>query len=305
MTKKIKLSTNEKIKEWFDVRRYSDLSTYTVGELADELERRHEQWRCNRTGTFFDVLQQEKFMDIQDFPLIRQFPSKEGMSDVEWSRQFRSGAYMDDQYAAMLEEMEQHIEEQYEKRKGGDHELLRDMWLGSILNELTSLAVSPTCKSEIDSAFLQDVSQRGHKLDIGESPLRLNDLMTNGAASKGFITADFNFTDAQLVDAFKKAIPVYRKLFKLSQPKRKLTDYSISMLKTSPIIPFIDLLIWADLNDYEITDAVYASVLYPDGRYGTEKIKDSLRPSATTILEPQFLFALRELAIEECSNERE
>lgn len=111
-------------------------------------------------------------------------------------------------------------------------------------------------------------------------------------------TVNYNATDQQLKDAFAKQIPIYRKHLGIPEPKKKVTDNKIQDLKTSPVIPFIDLMLWADLYGFDITDSVYASVLYPDGRYDGDKIRLSIRPFAESVLEPQFMGALNELAIQ-------
>lgn len=158
-------------------------------------------------------------------------------------------------------------------------------------------------------AIDDDTDLRGFKLETDEglgSWTRYDDLLKSpDRQSIAIQTVNYNATDQQLKDAFAKQIPIYRKHLGITAPTKKVTDNKIQDLKTSPVIPFIDLMLWAGLYDCEITDSVYASVLYPDGRYDGDKIRLSIRPSAVAVLEPQFMGALNELAVQERESERE
>ncbi len=64
-------------------------------------------------------------------------------------------------------------------------------------------------------------------------------------------------------------------------------------------------MLWADLYDYEIADSVYATALYPDGRYDGDKVRMGIRPFAEAVLEPQFLGAIIEIGLQDRLSERE
>lgn len=94
-----------------------------------------------------------------------------------------------------------------------------------------------------------------------------------------------NSSDEEIIGSLRALLPVWRKEYGIKGRKQeafglgkilKLVDYRI--------LPMIDLLMWAKLNDVFLSNTIISRVLYPkltDEVRGDEQLKDTDRPIAT------------------------
>lgn len=87
------------------------------------------------------------------------------------------------------------------------------------------------------------------------------------------------YSDQQIIHELKQLLPKWRKKFGVSEidlvdakPSeiRKVIDYRL--------IPFIDLSIWALLENKHISSKIYAAALFPFGEKGVDEYKQTLLP---------------------------
>ena len=93
-----------------------------------------------------------------------------------------------------------------------------------------------------------------------------------------------NSSDEEIIGSLRALLPVWRKEYGIKSRKQeafglgkilKLVDYRI--------LPMIDLLMWAKLNDVSLSNTIISRVLYPkltDEVRGDEQLKDTDRPIA-------------------------
>ncbi|MET3078334.1 DUF6387 family protein [Pantoea leporis] len=93
-----------------------------------------------------------------------------------------------------------------------------------------------------------------------------------------------NSSDEEIIGSLRALLPVWRKEYGINSRKQeafglgkilKLVDYRI--------LPMIDLLMWAKLNDVSLSNTILSRVLYPkltDEVRGDEQLKDTDRPIA-------------------------
>ncbi len=93
-----------------------------------------------------------------------------------------------------------------------------------------------------------------------------------------------NSSDEEIIGSLRALLPVWRKEYGIKGRKQeafglgkilKLVDYRI--------LPMIDLLMWAKLNDVSLSNTILSRVLYPkltDEVRGDEQLKDIDRPIA-------------------------
>jgi len=91
-------------------------------------------------------------------------------------------------------------------------------------------------------------------------------------------------SDEEIIGSLRALLPVWRKEYGIKDRKQeafglgkiiKLVDYRI--------LPMIDLLMWAKLNDVSLSNTILSRVLYPkltDEVRGDEQLKDTDRPIA-------------------------
>ncbi|MEN4519894.1 DUF6387 family protein [Pantoea agglomerans] len=92
-------------------------------------------------------------------------------------------------------------------------------------------------------------------------------------------------SDDEIIGSLRALLPVWRKEYGIKGRKQEVFGLGkILKLVDYRILPMIDLLMWAKLNDVSLSNTILSRVLYPkltDEVRGDEQLKDTDRPIAT------------------------
>lgn len=101
-----------------------------------------------------------------------------------------------------------------------------------------------------------------------------------------YLSIDISTPDEILLAEFKRLIPVWRKELKIEKSlftnsswnvvKKKIIDYKV--------IPYIDLLIWGNVNKITIPHGVMAVALFPHGERDLFSIIQTIRPFVESLM---------------------
>lgn len=108
-----------------------------------------------------------------------------------------------------------------------------------------------------------------------------------------------DFTDAEILADLAELLPKWRKQLGMKEPNKKLNKTTgrerqseesvIKRVIEYRIIPMLDLMIWAKLNDFKYTDEQLSRVLYPDELVTAQKFAETRRARARDFENEHFI----------------
>lgn len=148
----------------------------------------------------------------------------------------------------------------------------------------------------VRSAVLGEICLQHDQLNEGlDVPLLHNDESINTS----LIAVDFNAPEKVLIEQFKVFVKEKKKLNN-NLTAKTFSEADISSWVKSRVLPCIDLLIYADLNNTIILQHQLGSMLFPDaGRVGapdidvTDRVRKSILPKARKLLTNETILALQ------------
>ncbi|MFZ4171171.1 DUF6387 family protein [Enterobacter ludwigii] len=116
---------------------------------------------------------------------------------------------------------------------------------------------------------------------------RLNDSVTMLIDDERlYLSIDVSTPDELLISEFKRLIPIWRKELKIERSlsvnsswnvvRKKIIDYKV--------IPYIDLIIWANANKVSIPNGIMAVALFPHGERDLFSITQTIRPFVESLM---------------------
>lgn len=173
---------------------------------------------------------------------------------------------------------------------------------------------------EFDSSFvgdfvirpvsLMDVKNRISDIDLGSFSDAILDRVTlNGLGRKGsgniLVSIDPQAPDEVLFNSFKNMLRQVRRRSELEvscsdgggDAKKRcgsVTEKKMSRLNQFKILPYLDLLLWSELNSKKIKPSVFAAALAPRGELGERDIKEKTAVLAEEAIGEVFINGLRE-----------
>jgi len=111
------------------------------------------------------------------------------------------------------------------------------------------------------------------------------------------VCLDMDATDKELVDNFKSYLKAARDAYDLNEGQKIKTSKSIlNRLINESVIPYLDLIIWAQINNKTIPQHILGDWLFPDAMVDVaEKIRKVTRPLAERAVTPGFINTLSSL----------
>ena len=111
------------------------------------------------------------------------------------------------------------------------------------------------------------------------------------------------FTDAEILADLAELLPKWRKQLNQPEPnkkrdettgrKRQSEDSVIKRVIEYRIIPMLDLMIWAKINDFKYTDEQLSRALYPDELVTAKKFAETRRARASDFEDEGFVDMVR------------
>jgi len=296
MTKKIK--TIHELPDWFNLSRYDKIAELSEYELAEELSLRNEINEQTNTEE-----QKRMFYDIEDYALTARYPQRGKQDFLTWKLKFRSfqtifrkGSYSSMAFSEDFIRNEGFSLPPKIKEEADAYSLkMFTLWTTSKLASLDSYTINSTELNEYMSIINHSEDQGIFRPNLpADCDIRLDDLSDKNRSSKVHLTVDLEATDEHICNEFRRVLPILRAHSGTSEPTKKPSETNLKKIVQQRIIPYLDLHLWSQLYDHKITDSVMAMALFPDGRMGEQKIKDTIRPLALAAIEPQFVNTLLE-----------
>ncbi|OED45236.1 hypothetical protein ACH42_05240 [Endozoicomonas sp. (ex Bugula neritina AB1)] len=298
MTKIIR-STSE-LPEWFNIEKYDAVTNLTTSQIANELSFRRRIYHQENAE-----MQKTQFYDLEDYTLVSLFPDQDGYSNyLEWrTKAFRSAAHIeplvilpddDEDNLIIAKMMEEKGVDAYLNECNQYEALLAKLWDESPFTGNETDLVRFTQYFDVQRILDYSASIPEFRSDMDSHFLRLDDLTKEESEKSDIhLTISLEADDKNIIRDVKKQISVARKHTGISGPSKIASSTNINKIKHYRILAYIDLLIWSRINGYRITDSAASNALFKDGFYGESKIKDTIRPLALAVLEPQFINSIK------------
>ncbi|MCU2292153.1 DUF6387 family protein [Enterobacter hormaechei subsp. steigerwaltii] len=230
---------------------------------------------------------------------LKKYHAFEKMSDAELF--FQLSARWDLYVFSALEELSE-IEKSLNECVISDAELKSELVRGDIDDGVESFgmlsksrAVSPLSIYDHYSLHV-DVSAYAKENELDMNSISLSKFLYHPRSINGFLDkdnehymymkVDLNWPDNLIIADIQKLLPMWRESLGYN-PKTQVLSYGWDLAKKKLIdyslFPLIDMLIWENKTENNITHAVKAVAVYPDGEYGENNITQTIKPNLEKI----------------------
>ena len=111
------------------------------------------------------------------------------------------------------------------------------------------------------------------------------------------VSFDLNIPDEVLLMAFKRLLDKQREQFGITKETYRYHPPDFQSWIRFAVLPFLDLTLWASLNNYKIPNRVMADAIFPIGEGGEETVRKTTQKLASTLMDENKPYnKLRELA---------
>jgi hypothetical protein len=112
---------------------------------------------------------------------------------------------------------------------------------------------------------------------------------------RAFVVVDLEARDSEIIADFELFLKKYRKKYDVSEPEGVRTvkiDTAVQKILHYRCMPYLDLTLWASLNDFKIKGSTLAGALFPDSSKGEDEIREQTKVYAEKGMTHAFLQSL-------------
>jgi len=138
-----------------------------------------------------------------------------------------------------------------------------------------------------DDEFHHILEQQSNPEIDGLLRARLNDSVTILIDDERlYLSIDVSTPDELLISEFKRLIPIWRKELKIEKSLSVNSSWNVVRKKVIDykVIPYIDLIIWANANKISIPNGIMAVALFPYGERDLFSITQTIRPFVESLM---------------------
>lgn len=132
-----------------------------------------------------------------------------------------------------------------------------------------------------------DFGRKKNDMDLAYEVMEFVDLPLYASQNRTSLHAiadvDLTMPDAILVEAFKAWLATVREEFYIDSPKQYRRPDFASWVRLG-VLPYLDLVSWAELTGKSIPNRLMASLLFPTGDGGEETIRKTTAPIAMEMI---------------------
>ncbi|EKR1728945.1 TPA_asm: hypothetical protein G4L33_001154 [Salmonella enterica subsp. enterica serovar Madelia] len=104
-------------------------------------------------------------------------------------------------------------------------------------------------------------------------------------------------TDNEILSSIKKLLPEWRRELSVPEPdilpRRRMGLKTIQKLIQNRVLPILDILLWGELNNKEVSNAILSHVVFQDDPKDSQVIKETIRPYALEAMGEPYTRLLR------------
>ncbi len=104
-------------------------------------------------------------------------------------------------------------------------------------------------------------------------------------------------TDNEILSSIKKLLPQWRRELSVPEPdilpRRRMGLKTIQKLIQNRVLPILDVLLWGELYNKEVSNPILSHVIFPDDPKDSQVIKETIRPHALEAMTEPYTRLLR------------
>lgn len=249
---------------WFDLKKYDELSELDLSGWHTQIETRN----IILNATQIDLDDDDNDRDLELIKKMQKNPiwrDRDGNVSFEWEPHPNLVAYPFNTYSVYSTPTIEMWFERHSEEGDDFNDTFSDIFR---LCEEYDYRINPERDALIYTPY--DFLYQKIGIEPDEANVRVN------------LTA----TDEQILSDFKHWLTEYRKATGYESRKNNFTDKDLACWYNSRLLPYIDLMLSAEIEGKKITDAKIASLIFPDERNVdiVDKLRRTVRPKADWLL---------------------
>ncbi|WP_448556026.1 DUF6387 family protein [Thalassotalea montiporae] len=274
-----KIKDIDDLPKWFKLENYKYINQLSANEIKDQLVYRE------------DIHYQLRFIDLDKFYGSKVLIEERGeilFSDYilnqRW-KQIKTGQVIIDKFCYPITLPESESMAGYAKKLT----LPSSLFIRGVSNSYVQHYIS-----RLLEAGLVKTSDDGLSFPVtsycGDIDLSNKDLLFTQSGSININIDLYNATDKVIIQEIKKMLPLWRKSLDIEEPKNNYFSRRLDYDKVPSykIIPLLDLLMWAQIEQKKIPLRVLTSVLFPKGEKGETELKQTILPMARRFISSNY-----------------